>query len=100
MKTKNLTEKSRFTQVEAIAKNGEYEYHVTYSHTGKDLNRIQCNINKVETVEGNDQHTYAGYIVSENGNKSMNFPADVEVTPHVIMFDSIATEVKQAVSGE
>lgn len=100
MKTKNLTETSRFTQVEAIAKNGEYEYQVSYSFSGKDLTRIQCNINKVETIEGQEQHSYAGYMVTENGNKAMNFPGDSEIAPHLTMFDSIVSEVKLAVLGE
>lgn len=95
MKTKILTEKSRFTQVEAIARNGEFEYQATYVHIGKDLSRVQCNIYKVEVVEGVENLTSVGYMLFENGSKSMNFTADVEITPHIVSFEGILKEVKE-----
>ena len=96
MATKILTENSRTTQVEAIAKSGEYEYQVSYSYNGNELRRLSCNINKVDV---NENRTYSGYMSFENGNKSMNFPADVVVTPHITMFESILTEVKVGLSA-
>ncbi|MDD3038601.1 hypothetical protein [Bacteroides sp.] len=89
--SKVLTENSKTTQVEAIARSGEYEYQVTYSYDGNELHRLTCNINKVEV---NEQRNYAGYMSFENGNKSMNFPANVEIAPHIVMFEAILTEVK------
>lgn len=97
MKTKILTEKSRFTQVEAIARNGEFEYQATYVHIGKDLSRVQCNIYKVEVVEGVENMTSVGYMLFENGSKSMNFTADVEITPHIVSFEGILKEVKEEI---
>lgn len=97
MATKILTENSRTTQVEAIAKSGEYEYQVSYSYNGNELRRLSCNINKVDV---NENRTYSGYMSFENGNKSMNFPVDVEVAPHVVMFDNILNEVKGELSSK
>ena len=94
--SKVLTENFRTTQVEAIAKSGEYEYQVTYSCNGAELLRLSCNINKVDE---NENRIYSGYMASENGNKSMNFPADVVVTTHIAMFESILTEVKAGLSA-
>lgn len=37
MGTKILKEKSRMTQVDALAKVGEYEYQVSYSYDGNEL---------------------------------------------------------------
>lgn len=95
MKTKILTEKSRFTQVEAIARNGEFEYQTTYVHIGKDLSRIQCNIYKVEMVEGVENLISVGYMLFENGSKSMNILAEIEIAPHIVLFESILKEVKE-----
>lgn len=99
MKTKTLIENSRTTQVEAIATSGEYEYQVSYSYDGKELRRLSCNINKVTGLEGNEEHTYSGYMSFENGNKAMNFPADVEIAPHVAMFESILLEVSEGLAA-
>ena len=96
MKTKILTEYSRTTQVEAITKSGEYEYQVSYSYDGKELRRLSCNINK---VTGNEERTYSGYMSSENGNKAMNFPADIEIAPHITMFESILQEVNEGLAA-
>ena len=94
--SKILTENSKTTQVEAIARSGEYEYQVTYSCNGAELLRLSCSINKVDE---NGNRIYSGYMASESGNKSMNFPADVVVTPHITMFESILTEVKVGLSA-
>jgi len=94
--SKILTESLRTTQVEAIAKSGEYEYQVTYSCNGVELLRLSCNINKIDE---NENRIYSGYMASESGNKSMNFPADVEVAPHVTMFENILTEVKAGLTA-
>lgn len=94
MATKILIENSRTTQVEATAVNGEFEYQVSYAYEGKELRRLSCNINKV-TEDGN--RTFSGYMSLEGGNKAMNFPVDIEITPHIIMFENILSEVKAAI---
>lgn len=82
MGTKILKEKSRVTQIDALAKTGEYEYQVSYSYDGNELRRLSCNIDKVTKLNGTEDRVYSGHMSFENGNKSMNFPADVEVEPH------------------
>ncbi|WP_368121999.1 hypothetical protein [Bacteroides thetaiotaomicron] len=99
MGTKILKEKSRVTQVDALAKVGEYEYQVSYSYDGNELRRLICNINKVTELNGTEDRVYSGYMSFENGNKSMNFPADVEVEPHVAIFEDILQEVRGDLTG-
>ena len=100
MTTKILTEKSRATQVEAITKSGEYEYSVDYKFLNNELIRLQCTIEKVEKKDGIESRNSCGYMALENGNKSMNFPVDVDALPHITMFDSIVKEVKASLSSE
>jgi hypothetical protein len=63
------------------------------------LHSLSCNINKVTGLEGNEERAYSGYMSSENGNKSMNFPEDVEIAPHVTMFESILQEVNEGMAA-
>ena len=81
--------------VESTAKGGEYEYHVSYVYNGKNLLRLSCNIYK-----GNaENQSYSGCMSFESGNKSMNFPADVEIAPHIPMFESILQEVNEGLAA-
>ena len=94
MKTKYLTENLRTTQVESTAKGGEYD--VSYVYNGKNLLRMSCNIYK-----GNaENQSYSGCMSFESGNKSMNFPEDVEIAPHITMFESILQEVNESLTAE
>lgn len=95
MKTKYLTENLRTTQVESTAKGGEYEYHVSYVYNGKNLLRLSCNIYKCNA----ENQSYSGCMSFESGNKSMNFPEDVEIAPHVTMFESILQEVNEGLAA-
>lgn len=99
MGTKILKEKSRTTQVEAVAKVGEYEYRVSYSYADGELRKLSCNIDKVTESSGTEERVYSGYMSFENGNKAMNFPADVEVEPHAAIFEDILQEVRGDISG-
>ena len=94
MKTKYLTENLRTTQVESTAKGGEYEYHVSYVYNGKNLLRLSCNIYK-----GNaENQSYSGCMSFRKcGDKSMNFPADSDIIPHLTMFENILKEVNESV---
>lgn len=100
MATKNLTEKSRATAVEAIAKSGEFEYGVNYSISAGKLLRLQCTVNRVKKVDDRDDRTYSGVMTLENtGNQSMSFPADVEPAPHVAYLQTIIAEVKAEIQA-
>lgn len=95
MATKNLTEKSRATAVEAIAKSGEFEYGVNYSISAGKLLRLQCTVNRVKKVDEREDRIYSGLMTLENtGSLSMSFPADVDPAPHVSFLQTIIAEVK------
>ena len=96
MKTKYLTENLRTTQVESTAKGGEYEYHVSYVYDGKNLLRLSCNIYKCNA----ENQSYSGCMSFENGDKSMNFPADSDIIPHLTMFENILKEVNESLTAE
>lgn len=96
MKTKYLTENLRTTQVESTAKGSEYEYHVSYVYNGKNLLSLSCNIYK-----GNaENQSYSGCMSFESGKKSMNFPADSDIIPHLTMFENIMKEVNESLTAE
>jgi len=86
----------RTTQVESTAKGSEYEYHVSYVYNGKNLLSLSCNIYK-----GNaENQSYSGCMSFESGNKSMNFPADSDIIPHLTMFENIMKEVNESLTAE
>lgn len=100
METKKiLTEKSRATQVEAVAVSENYEYQVSYTFTGASLVRLQCNITEIAEVESVEHHNYGGHMSLDNGNKSMNFPINVDAAKHIVVFESIIQEVCAGLSA-
>ena len=100
MATKNLTEKSRATAVEATSKNGDFEYGVNYSISAGKLLRLQCTVNRVKKVDEREDKIYSGFMsVESNGNQSMNFPADVDPAPHVAFLQTIIAEVKAEIQA-
>ena len=93
MVTKILSEKTRTTQVEAIAKEGEYEYQTTYSYNG--ITRLQCCIIQKAKTDLGEQTVHAGYMTLEGDSKSMNFPTGIDIVPHISMFENILKEVNE-----
>ncbi len=100
MATKNLTEKSRATAIEATAKSGEFEYGVNYSISDGKLLRLQCTVNRVKKVDEREDRIYSGMMTLENtGSLTMNFPANVEPGPHVAFLQAIIAEVKAEIQA-
>lgn len=95
MANKILTEVSRTTEVSATAKNGDFEYNVNYSYVGDSLKRLSVQINKVSAL--GEEKTYSGYMGYEGGNKTTSFPLDVEMSPHILMFEAIIKEVEDSI---
>ena len=93
MATKILSEKTRTTQVEAIAKEGEYEYQTTYSYNENGITRLQCCIIQKAKTDLGEQTVHAGYMALEGDSKSMNFPTGIDMVPHISMFENILREV-------
>ena len=84
MATKILSEKTRTTQVEAIAKEGDNENGIT---------RLQCCIIQKAKTDLGEQTVHAGYMALEGDSKSMNFPTGIDMVPHISMFENILREV-------
>ena len=95
MVTKILSEKTRTTQVEAIAKEGEYEYQTTYSYNENGITRLQCCIIQKAKTDLGEQTVHAGYMTLEGDSKSMNFPTGIDIVPHISMFENIIKEVNE-----
>ena len=91
MATKILSEKTRTTQVEAIAKEGEYQ--TTYSYNENGITRLQCCIIQKAKTDLGEQTVHAGYMALEGDSKSMNFPTGIDMVPHISMFENILREV-------
>ena len=89
MATKILSEKTRTTQVEAIAKEGEYEYQTTYSYNENGITRLQCCIIQKAKTDLGEQTVHAGY---------MNFPTGIDMVPHISMFENILKEVNEGLT--
>ena len=85
MATKILSEKTRTTQVEALAKEGEYEYQITYSYNENGITRLQCCIIQKAKTDLGEQ-------------KSMNFPTGIDMVPHISMFENILKEVNEGLT--
>ena len=95
MVTKILSEKTRTTQVEAIAKEGEYEYQTTYSYNENGITPLQCCIIQKAKTDLGKQTVHAGYMTFEGDSKSMNFPTCIDIVPHISMFENILKEVNE-----
>lgn len=95
---KNLSEKTKTTQVEAIAKEGEYEYQTTYSYNENGITRLQCCIIQKAKTDLGEQTIHAGYMALEGDSKSMNFPTGIDMVPHISMFENILKEVNEGLN--
>lgn len=101
-----LTEKSRMVDVTAQAQKDEFVYDVNYRFEGNTLQRLCCDVKR--TVEQSDkpfegaqnmgQEMYLGYMINESGNKQICLPEDMDIAPHLSMFEEILCEVKDALA--
>ena len=98
MATKILSEKTRTTQVEAIAKEGEYQ--TTYSYNENGITRLQCCIIQKAKTDLGEQTVHAGYMALEGDSKSMNFPTGIDMVPHISMFENILREVNAGLTKQ
>ena len=91
-----FTEESRATAVTGSAENGNFNYKVNYSTDGDKLLRLHCNVYKKASETEAEQ--YVGLMFNESGNKQFSFPQDVDVAPHVAVFETILGEVKASLA--
>ena len=90
MATKILSEKTRTTQVEALAKEGEYEYQITYSYNENGITRLQCCIIQKAKTDLGEQTVHAGYMALEGDS--------IDMVPHISMFENILKEVNEGLT--
>ena len=91
-----FTEKSRATAVTGSAESGGFIYKVNYSTDGDKLIRLHCNVYKKASETEPEQ--YVGLMFNESGNKQFSFPQDIDITPHVAVFETILGEVKASLA--
>ena len=91
-----FTEESRSIAVTGSAENGNFNYKVNYSTDGDKLLRLHCNVYKKATETEPEQ--YVGLMFNESGNKQFSFPQDIDVAPHVAVFETILSEVKASLT--
>jgi len=91
-----FTEESRATAVTGSAENGNFNYKVNYSADGNKLIKLHCTVYKKATETEPEQ--YVGLMFNESGNKQFSFPQDVDVAPHVAVFETILGEVKASLA--
>ena len=91
-----FTEESRSITVTGSAESGGFIYKVNYSTDGDKLLKLHCNVYKKATETEPEQ--YVGLMFNESGNKQFSFPQDIDVAPHVAVFETILGEVKASLA--
>ena len=93
-----FTEESRSITVTGSAESGGFIYKVNYSTDGDKLLKLHCNVYKKASETEPEQ--YVGLMFNESGNKQFSFPQDIDVAPHVAVFETVLAEVKAGLTSE
>ena len=93
-----FTEESRSIAVTGSAENDGFLYRVNYNTDGKNLIKLHCNVFKGATEK--EPETYLGLMFQESGNKQISLRQDVDMVPHLTVFNQILSEVNATLSAE
>ncbi len=95
-----LTENSREIAVKATAEVDGYRYDISYNTAidGKTLQKLHCNVYKKATEK--EPETYLGLMFQESGNKQISLKQDVDMVPHLTVFNQILSEVTASIEAE
>ena len=95
-----LTENSREIAVKATAEVDGYRYDVSYNTAidGKTLQKLHCNVFKGAT--DTEPENYVGLMFQESGNKQVSLRQDVDMVPHLTVFNQILSEVTALLEAE
>lgn len=67
------------------AENTEFLYEVEVIEINSSITRVVLNVHRKQ-AEG--QPVFEGHIAAVNGQKTMSFPQDVDVIPHIQTFET------------
>ncbi len=91
-------EESRSIAVIGSAESGDYKYKVDYNSDGKKLLKLHCNVyKKAMDVE---PETYIGLMFQESGNKQISLKQDIDMVPHLTVFNQLLSEVNTSLTTE
>ena len=93
-----FTEESRSIAVTGSAENDGFLYRVNYSTDGKNLIKLHCNVFKGAT--DTEPEAYLGLMFQESGNKQVSLRQDIDMVPHLTVFNQILSEVNTILSAE
>ena len=95
-----LTENSREIAVKATAEVDGYRYDVSYNTAidGKTLQKLHCNVYKKAT--DTEVEMYIGLMFQESGNKQISLKQDVDMVPHLTVFNQLLSEVNASLNTE
>lgn len=98
-----LKEINRTASVSAEAKSGEFTYNVGYTIENGIIRSLNCDVKQTvqESVEvpGGEMQTvereeHLGYLLNESGNIQISLRENVDIAPHLTMFNAILKKVK------
>lgn len=93
-----FTEESRSIAVTGSAESNGFIYRVNYNTDGKNLIKLHCNVFKGATEK--EPEAYLGLMFQESGNKQISFKQDVDMVPHLTVFNQILGEVTASLGAE
>lgn len=95
-----LTEKSREIAVKATVEVDGYRYDVSYNTAidGKTLQKMHCNVYEKSTETKPEE--YVGLMFQESGNKQISLKQDIDMVPHLNVFNQLLSEVNDTLSYE
>ncbi|MGZ7270804.1 hypothetical protein ACXWPZ_09470, partial [Streptococcus pyogenes] len=65
---------------------------------GKSLIKLHCNVYKKAT--DTEVETYIGLMLQESGNKQISLKQDVDMVPHLTVFNQLLSEVNASLNVE
>lgn len=93
-----FTEESRSIAVTGSAESNGFIYRVDYNTDGKDLLKLHCNVYTKATETKPEE--YIGLMCQESGNKQISLKQDIDMVPHLTVFNEILSEVNASLSTE
>lgn len=95
-----LTENSREIAAKATAEVDGYRYDVSYNTAidGKTLQKLHCTVHKQAT--DTEPENYVGLMFQESGNKQISLKQDIDMVPHLTVFNQILSEVTALLEAE
>lgn len=93
-----FTEESRSIAVTGSAESNGFIYRVNYSTDGKKLLKLHCNVYNKATETKPEE--YIGLMCQESGNKQISLKQDIDMVPHLTVFNQLLSEINASLNVE